>query len=649
MKKLIILISTVSLIGLIGCDFLDVVPNDAATLDHAFSNRSVTEKFLRTCYSGQPDITAPFSYPGWLTTRDEVDWGQETRAAATNPGYIAQGRQNASSPYLNYWSGINGGKNLYVAIRDCNIFLENVHIPTDIDEIERERWTAEVKFLKAFYHFFLMKLYGPIVLVDENHPLSATPEETMDYREPIDVVVDFIVDLMDDAIENGLPETLPDPNTEYGRIDQTVAKAYKAQVLVWAASPLFNGNSDYKGWVDNRGLQLIPDKHDNTKWERAAVALKEAIDHAHNLGYKLYEFQPMMGGPQTYAMNDTVARMMTIRKAITEDIDINTGVIWSCMDTWQNSKGITSFTRLSNFPNMMMPPLYSEDQNMYPYFHASWHLNSLFYSNNGVPIEEDKDYPYDDRFELRRATPGDKHESYIATGETTVGIHFFREPRFYANISFDRATAVFSTTTEDGGATFAPFCKFRYGELVGTHKWYTAIKLVPFEASGSQGDASKSFNAYNYSFPLIRLADLYLLYSEALNEAKSEPDHEVYHWIDLVREKAGLKGVVESWTEHSVNPSKPIGKVGMRDIIRQERMIELAFEGIRFWDLRRWKTADQYWTKPPMRWSMSKIPEEYYVAEEYGPVINMTFRDLLWPVREYDLRINKNLVQTYGW
>ena len=66
-----------------------------------------------------------------------------------------------------------GGKPMFEAIRHCNIFLENAHIPKDIDEFERARWIAEVKFLKAYYHFFLMQLYGPIPLIKENLPLSA--------------------------------------------------------------------------------------------------------------------------------------------------------------------------------------------------------------------------------------------------------------------------------------------------------------------------------------------------------------------------------------------------------------------------------------------------------------------------------------------
>ncbi len=124
----------------------------------------------------------------------------------------------------------------------------------------------------------------------------------------------------------------------------------------------------------------------------------------------------------------------------------------------------------------------------------------------------------------------------------------------------------------------------------------------------------------------------------------------MYYWIDKVRENAGLNSVVSSWMDASVNPDKPSSKSGMREIIQRERLIELAFEGQRFWDVRRWKIADKYWSLPPTRWSYPYLnPEQFYVPLVYGPARQVTFRDYLYPLRDYDLRVNTNLVQTYGW
>ena len=158
MKSLMKITAACFLLGITSCNYLDVVPNDTATLDHAFSNRTVMEKFMRTCYSHLPDPTNPWWYPAYFTSRDEFDYRNESRAAVMPAAMIARGLQNSNAPYQNFWSGfggqLNGGERnaLYTAIRDCNIFLENAHIPRDIDELERSRWIAEVTFLKAYYH-----------------------------------------------------------------------------------------------------------------------------------------------------------------------------------------------------------------------------------------------------------------------------------------------------------------------------------------------------------------------------------------------------------------------------------------------------------------------------------------------------------------
>ena len=652
MKSLVKIAAACLLICTSSCNYLDVVPNDTATLDHAFSNRSVMEKFLRTCYSHLPDPTDPFYYPTYFTSKDEFDWRTDNRFRVSPAGQISLGLQNSNAPLQNYWSGGNGGSSLYIALRDCNIFLENAHIPRDIDDMERARWIAEVKFLKAYYHFFLMQLYGPIVLVKENLPVSASPEETKVYREPVDECVAYIVELLDEATVD-LPLVVPDPAAEEGRISQLIAKGVKAKVLTWAASPLFNGNPDYTGWVDNRGKQLVSTTYDATKWERAAAAIKEAIDLAHSAGRQLYEFNKFTGGAQTFAMNDTLVTMMTARKAITEDLERNPGLIWATQERFGNKGGITAYPVLGDMLRQLFPYLYTTDQpSAVNYMSASWHMAELFYSNNGVPIDEDKYYDYANRYQLRRATPSDQHESYIATGEVTVELHFNREPRFYADLGIDRGFFELSTTTNNGGESFAPFIKSRPEEL-GTAAGlgsYTPKKLIAFESSASQGDQNKSYTPHHYQFPLLRLADLYLLYAEALNEVKGQPDEEVWYWVDLIREKAGLAGVVDSWQHAAFNPNAPKDKNEMRKIIQKERLIELAFEGQRFWDIRRWKIADQYWSLKPTSWSKSRVAEEFYVPWVYNTdVRQVTFRDYLYPIRDYDLRVNPNLVQTYGW
>ena len=208
---------------------------------------------------------------------------------------IAKGNQGANSPLADYWasiqdgSNLQGGKALFTALSDCNIFLENIDKPFDLDKSERDWWVSEVLFLKAYYHYYLFRMYGPIPLIRENLPISSTTEEVRRFREPVDDVVDYIVELLDQSLEN-LPEEILDVTSDMGRPTKATALALKAQVLTLAASPLFNGNTDYASVVDKKGRQLFPQEYRPEKWQRAAAALKEAIDAAHEAGHELFDF-----------------------------------------------------------------------------------------------------------------------------------------------------------------------------------------------------------------------------------------------------------------------------------------------------------------------------------------------------------------------
>ena len=150
-------------------------------------------------------------------------------------------------------------------------------------------------------------------------------------------------------------------------------------------------------------------------------------------------------------------------------------------------------------------------------------------------------------------------------------------------------------------------------------------------------------------FPAIRLADLYLLYAEARNEVLGAPDDSVYLYVDRIRERAHLKGVVESWAQHSVYSSKPTSQTGMREIIHQERMIELAMEGQRFWDIRRWKEASDYFNRPIRGWNIKGTTMEDFYNITLIEKRSFNKKDYLWPYSTQELINNPSLEQNYGW
>src|SRR5690606_22551969 len=146
MKPIKIIFSAL-LIQLTACNYLDIVPDNVATIDNAFSMRNTAEKYLFTCYSYLPEESNPRDNPAFVAG-DEF-WFPFSNSFAGWP--IARSEQSVVDPRLNFWDGTRGGMPLFRAIRDCNIFLENIGKVPDISETERRRWIAEVKFLKAYF------------------------------------------------------------------------------------------------------------------------------------------------------------------------------------------------------------------------------------------------------------------------------------------------------------------------------------------------------------------------------------------------------------------------------------------------------------------------------------------------------------------
>lgn len=640
MKKIIISISLViaAMLCSTSCsDYLDIVPEGTPSMDNAFSNRINSFKFLHTCYSYLPSWDQGGSIgflagdEHWLMPKGT---GFIDQRISLNAWEIGRGEQNNNDPYQNFWDGGNGGTNLWVAIRDCNIFLENINKPLDLQNYERTRWIAEVKFLKAYYHYYLFMLYGPIPIMDNNISIDASAEEVRRYRDPVDDVVNYISNLLDDAAKD-LPLQVTDAGEELGRITQPITKAVKAQLWLLAASPLFNGNTDYINVKDNQGRSLFPSETDNNKWKQAADAALDAIKCAKEAGHDLYYFTLPVNG-----LSDATRKLLDIGEAVTEKW--NTEIIWG--STWNvnglQKVAVAKTTKGSHYDaiSVMAPTLTVAEQ---------------FYSSNGVPISEDKgDFwskNYPNRYDFTIIPDEGNNKHYLKIGEETAYLHLNREPRFYANLSFDRGTWYGYGYASDEPKDLA-FYKFRAKEVSGritsedySYTGYLNKKVCSYKTSVTDNGLSTE----RYAFPIIRLADLYLMYAEALNETLNTPNNDVYTYIDLVRERAGLDGVKESWQKYSKYPEKPNTKTGMREIIRMERLNELACEGKRFWDLRRWKKELPREVKG---WYVQgETAQEFYRVTTLYLRSRYSFKDYLWPLKVETVLKDPNLGQNPGW
>jgi hypothetical protein len=514
----------------------------------------------------------------------------------------------------------------------------------DLPEWEKLQWIAEAKFLKAWYHFHLIRKWGPVPLIRENLPISASVEEVRVSRAPIDECFDYVIQLLNEAIPDLPPSRSPD---EYGRITKPIAASIKAKIAVFAASPLFNNNTNQATLVNKDGTKLF--KTDKTpeeikaRWDSAVIACSDAIEICHEGNMKLYRHQTNI------RLNDTILRELDLRNAFNKK--------WNSEIVWTNTMtalSVNESLQVASSPNLQadiypgMPFLLSQVQ-------VPLKIAEMFHTNHGIPIENDLTWNDVNPYELREG--GNSERWYIRRGYTTVNLNFNREPRFYAWLGFDGGLWYGQKTEINDpvpGDLLWVACRIdgaqrKIGNDWGPVTGYYPKKFIHYQ---SRQTGAISYYPERYPWPMLRLADLYLLYAEAINESEGPNgvhSNELFGYIDSVRTRAGLPGIKKAWDDYSDTPGKYNTQTGMQEIIHRERLIELALEGQRFWDLRRWKEVAAEYEKGIYGFKVTASkPEDYYqkislAEQKFG------IKDYFWPISIEYIEQNPNLVQNTGW
>ncbi|MFL2610615.1 MAG: RagB/SusD family nutrient uptake outer membrane protein, partial [Flavobacteriaceae bacterium] len=627
-KKFIIIL----LAGLFSCDnYLDIVPDQTQQVDLLFERKEVAYTALATCYAYLPKNDGV--YTSFLTMSDEIT---TPISKETDGVRIMKGQQSASNPKFGLWSGWSDQGSLWEGIRHCNILIENIHNVVDMTEQEMNSWAAEAKFLKAYYHFLLFTYYGPIPIVDENLPISATDNEVRVKRSTVDQSVDYIVQTIDDAILD-LPVRELSSN-DLGRIDQVIAKSIKSRVLLYAASPLFNGNSEmYSGFVNEDGEHYFNQAYDQTKWDLARDASLDAINAALENGVGLYEFSSTPPNYEDeYEESEFLRTLYDLKYTIVDKW--NSELIWGNSnpvrdnDWWQMQAAC-----------MMKNPNASSVEAAWQWIAPTLRIAELFYTENGLPIDQDLTYDFQNRFNT--ATVGASQNYQAQYGATTAKLNLNREPRFYSSLGFDRGY----------NRTWGNLWQLRmkkgeiHGRIANSDDYLiTGYALKKLVHPDSEGDGYNKI--VTYAWPMIRLSELYLNYAEAINESAG-PNQEAYDALNAVRERAGISNVEDAWGNASITATlnKHTTQDGFREIIRQERLIELSFEGNRYNDIRRWKQAEQYFNSPVFGWSVDETSVSgYYNLTQVGIRSFNSPRDYFHPISINEITINPNLTQNLG-
>lgn len=647
MKKIIkssILALTLSF-GLVGCDFFEEMPGVQLDLDDTFANYSKTEQFLNNIYSyAADDNTGERFYTSyadryggiWMAGSIEANWSWDWH----NSHKWNLSQTSPSSDYVTFWYD-----HFYQGINKASIFIQRVDGNPELSETEKKVWKAQARGMRALYYFHLFRLYGPIVILGEE-PVDTGAElsSLLRARNTVDECVKFMTEEFDAAAKD-LPARYTGVN--YGRIDAGACKAYKAKILLYAASPFYNGNTDLASVKNTDGTNLFPQEEDASKWETAKAAFEDFFNE-YGANYALHEVYT--GGKydpyESYRQVTTGCELTSKENIFIREVwhgELNYAVT-PYHNGYRNGYGIDGGLGLGTSQEMV----------------------DLFFTDKGLRIEDDPDY---EDYGLN-TTPSaeyygwdeDYNDPVVPTRNyfkqntnLTLKQWANREPRFYVCVTYNGSTWL-NTETTAGEVTTELYYNGNSGNAVASHD-------CPYTGYGMRKTArsSKEAGRDNHFSCNLRLAEMYLGYAETLS-ATSDFDGAL-EYVNKVRRRAGIA----EYGDGAGQISCPKNRTEVDNRIRRERMVELCFESARFFDVRRWKIANgesdvngqgDGWVYPT-----------YHTGGEGGDLHGLDYRSdppqffqkvvmqtrtfeprhYLMPIPDAEVRRNPLMVQNYDW
>lgn len=659
MKKLVYyILLSISALSFSACtDYINVDKYfyDQVSLDSAFSKRIYVDGWLSSAYSVMNKLGE---------YKEPFRWASDDLYHPDMKEYV-EGSYSADKPKGDENAGESRLSKYYEGIRKASTFLDNVDRCPELTMDEIADMKGQARFLRAYCYWALIRVFGPVPLIPlEGLDADLSYEELSLPRTHFDEIVSFI--------DTELAETarlLPMRRTvnNLGRPTRGAALGLRARVLLYAASPLYNGNLDFFNVVDNKGNQLISQTYDESKWAKAAAAAKDVIELAKTSGlYELYTIAPKIGTLDMY-------RPPVHPEYSTKDYP----------DGWANIDPLLSYK--SNFDGSVQgsknPELIFTRTSDGTGTINDWMYQALprtISGNNRLCVTQKQVNAYamnDGRTISEAANTGD----YVTTGFTTEAysennpflpakvslMYNKREPRFYASIAYngsvwEAASAsepryrnqqiFYYRGTEDGKQGFKEECPL------------TGMTLKKFyNSEDSRTDGGYVIEKTEMT---IRYAEILLIYAEALNELS---EGEVYHLktysnedVEIKRDEDEMRYAIKRIRMRAGVPDYTNetykNQADFRVKLKRERQVELLGENsMRYFDLRRWKDALTEENQLLQGCNINISDDDTYIADFYKetPVssVHKVFeqRMYLFPFPTYELKRNVNLTQNPGW
>ena len=539
-----------------GDSFLEKAPGVDVTKDTIFAKGEYAREFLWKAY-GMKYFGLPTIWDGGVGIRmnigmfetlsdcyhDHVDWTDVRRLYY--PGVYNASSESGSGTKFNYSREL-----VWECVRQCWIFINSIDaVPeSEMKADEKDRLKAEAKCIIAERYFDLFRHFGGLPLVKEDYPAQASYDIP---RATVEETVNFMTGLLDEAIAcPSFPWALSSSelNTWSGRYTKGAAMGLKAKILTFAASPLFNDNQPYYS-----GSSEAVEKH-----------------HVWYGGYK----------PELWTAT------LNACEAFFTQLSTNGGYELTKASSETHSAYRSAFAKAYFNPQNNTELLISNRHRGWGYGGAmnSWDAWAYVFFERGVA-------PYTPTYEFMELFPnadGSDFDFNKAVAENKVFFDLNQE----TNTPYDYPTRdprLYETIRVNGQNVGGRAMQFWEGgrdnvndSRLETGQTATGMMLYKFYQQGSS-----SMAGVQRQWPYLRLAEMYLLYAEALIQNGRLDD--AIKQINVVRARVGLPGLKES------NPGKNYNdKNVLLETLLRERACELGFEDTRFFDLIRYKRAKDF-------------------------------------------------------
>ncbi len=607
--------------------YLERQPDDALTSENIFEKRSTTFKYLVNVYSWMPDVTQLRGYDSgfYNVTSDLV-------TLAFPAGFYTELLHNEFSAA----EGNGIYTNMYYGIREATYFMQNVDRCPELSEAEIRQYKAEARFLRAFYYTELLRLFGPVILLGEDMVDFNEPGLDEYDRTPWDECVEWVCNEYDTAAAD-LPKDPFANNGEYGRATQGAALGMKARLLVYNARPLFNGQNGtgmYRNVVNRFGEPLFSTSYDAKKWEAARDALKAVIDlNKYSLNYDPAK-TALANIHDTFILTNSKENVFARQDNNGYDVRI------SCRPEGTGFGG-NAYGSLA--PTQKLVDAFAMESGVYPVTN----IEAAGYQN-GLNPEIDSESGYVETGAADIVHPVFKEFCTEPLEDAVRSMKMFenREARFYANVFWSGLS-----WAENGGKNVKKNIGFyKGGSSSGTNNYpptgYLSLKFV--EPSNGGGN----FTAV--SWPILRYADILLMYSEALIET-GDLEGALETW-NMVRERAGVPDIETLYSKVTSDKETAL------KYLRQERMVEFCIEGVRYFDARTWMTAEVDFTGEVVGCNI--MADNHNVGGDFwnrtsifdcrgeGGLFsrrNFTKRNYLFPIPQAEINRVPGMTQNLGW